>query len=270
METATRQTPGHLVDAFAREHRRRLPGLLGSLVMTGSATLDDWRPGISDIDLVLITTRPVTAADLPTIAVLHAVPEAGTPIDGLYLTEAQLAAGPDAIEAAPQVVVGKLVAAENGGELTWVTWREVENGVESTVSEEGASSWLPSTRRFPGALDGARAFSRKNLFDYWAPLGSETIEQLAGRSETATVNAVAVRWIALGPARLVATIEDGLVLSKTEAARFASRKWPEFEDLLSRVVASRAGENVEFTVDDARRAIALLQRCVDAADGGSR
>lgn len=270
METVTRQTPEHLVDAFAREHRRRLPGLLGSLVMTGSATLDDWRPGISDIDLVLITTRPVEAEDLPTIEELHAVPEAGTPIDGLYLTEPQLVMGPDAIEAVPQVVGGELVANENGGELTWVTWREMENGVESTVSDGGASSWLPSTRRFPGALEGARAFSRKNLFDYWAPLGSETIEQLAGRPEIATVNAVAVRWIALGPARLLATIERGLILSKTEAARFASRKWPEFADLLSRAVASRAGEAVEFTVGDARRAIALLERCVDGADGGGR
>jgi len=84
------------------------------------------------------------------------------------------------------------------------------------------------------------------------------------------VNAVAVQWIALGPARLVATIERGQILSKTEAARFASRKWPEFEDLLSRAVASRAGENVEFTVDDAQRAIALFERCVDAAGGGDR
>jgi len=270
METVTRQTPERLLDAFAREHRRRLPGLLASVVMTGSATLDDWRPGISDIDLVLITTRPVTAAELPTIAELHAAAEAGTLIDGLYLTEAQLAAGPDAIKAVPQVIGGELVANENGGELTWVTWREMENGIGSTVSDEGASSWLPSTRRFAGALEGARAFSRKNLLDYWAPLGSETIEQLAGRPATATVNAVAVRWIALGPARLVATIERGLILSKTEAARFASRKWPEFEELLFRAVASRAGENVEFTVDDARRAIALLQRCIEAADRGDR
>jgi len=120
------------------------------------------------------------------------------------------------------------------------------------------------------ASDGGRAFSRQNLSDYWAPLGLETIEQLAGRSAAATVNAAAVRWIALGPARLVATIERGQILSKTEAARFASRKWPEFGGLLSRTVASRAGEDVAFTVADARRAIALLQRCVEAADGGDR
>lgn len=268
MKTAPLRTAEQLVHAFAREHRRRLPGLLGSIVMTGSATLDDWHPGISDIDLVLTTTRPVAVDDLPVIAELHAVPEAGTPIDGLYLTESQLAAGPDAIEAVPQVIAGELVAAEQGGELTWVAWHEMGHGVESRVSDEGTSAWRPSTRRFPGALGGARAFSRRNLVEYWAPLGSETLEQLSGRPGAASVNPVAVRWIALGPARLVATIERGLILSKTEAARFASRKWPEFEDLLSRAVASRAGENVEFTVNDARRAIALLEYCVEAADGG--
>jgi len=83
METVTRQTPERIVDAFAQEHRRRLPGPLRSLNMTGSATLDDWWPGISDNDLVLITTRPVRAAELPTIAELHAAPDASTPIDGL-------------------------------------------------------------------------------------------------------------------------------------------------------------------------------------------
>lgn len=238
--------------------------------MTGSATLDDWRPGISDIDLVLITTRPVTADDLPVIAELHTVPERGTPIDGLYLTESQLEAGPEAIDHAPQVIGGELFPVEGGGELTWVTWCEIENGVESTVCDEGASAWQPSERRFPGALDGAKAFSRRNLAGYWAPLGSETREQLSGRAETASVNPVALRWIALGPARLVATVERGLILSKTEAARFASRKWPEFQDLLSRAVASRAGEEVKFTVNDARRAIDLLERCITTANVDDR
>ncbi|WP_420367024.1 aminoglycoside adenylyltransferase domain-containing protein [Curtobacterium sp. L1-20] len=234
-------------------------------MLTGSAMLDDWRPGISDIDLVLITTRPVAADDLPVIAELHAVPEAGTQIDGVYLTESQLAAGPDAIEVAPQVIGGELIPAGEGGELTWVTWCEIENGAEATVSDGGVSAWRPSARRFPGALDGARAFSRTNLSTYWARLGSETWEQLAGRLETANVNPVAMRWVVLGPARLVATVERGLILSKTDAGRFAARRWPEFEDLLSRAVASRAGKDVEFTVHDARRAIALLERCVTAA-----
>jgi hypothetical protein len=270
VNTEASSAPQLLVHAFAREHRRRLPGLLSALVMTGSATLDDWRPGMSDVDLVLITTRPVSPGDLVTIAELHAATRSGTPIDGVYLTESQLAAGPDTIRAAPQVVAGELTASQRGGELTWVTWREIENGVEATVSDDGAPRWERCTRRFPEASEGARVFSRRNLVEYWAPLGSQAREQLAGRSDADTVDASTVRWIALGPARLVVTVESGAIVSKTEAARFAARRWPAFHDLLSRAAASRAGTDVHFSVADARLAIALLERCVSLATESGR
>ena len=44
-----------------------------------------------------------------------------------------------------------------------MTWREVESGIEGVVDEVGAITWMPSTRRFPGVEEGARAFSRHNL-----------------------------------------------------------------------------------------------------------
>lgn len=230
--------------------------------MTGSATLNDWQHGVSDIDLVLIISRPADPDDLAAIAELHAASKQGTPIDGIYLTESELAAGPDELEAVPQVVSGELVASESGGELSWVTWLEIENGVELTFPDAGAPRWKPSHRRFPHAREGAARFSKQNLENYWAPLGKRSRELLADRPATAIANAETVRWIALGPSRLVATMESGLVLSKTEAARFASDKWPDFSDLLGRAVASRAGEDVQFTVADARLAIALLEKCV--------
>jgi hypothetical protein len=80
------------------------------------------------------------------------------------------------------------------------------------------------------------------------------------RSET-------VRWIALGPIRLVATIETGDVLSKTDAAAFAAERWPEHAALLDRAVRDRAGERQTFTVVDARQAVQLLRACVDVAAG---
>lgn len=88
-EPTVEEGPRSLVDAFCREHRRRLPGLLSAVILTGSATLDDWQPGISDVDLVLITARPVASADWAAIADIHAATKKGTVIDGVYLTESR-------------------------------------------------------------------------------------------------------------------------------------------------------------------------------------
>jgi hypothetical protein len=254
-----------LVGQFAREHRARVPNLLTGLIVTGSATLDDWHPGLSDVDLVMIIARPPTPAELTTITELHAATSASTPIDGIYLTEAQLEDGPDEIATAPQVVGGVLTEHQAGGELTWITWSEIEQGVESAVSATGATGWSRCARRFPAAKEGARRFSRDNLRTYWAPLGAQAHEQLTDRASDAAVSAETIRWIALGAARLVATAEGHGVISKTAAAALATRKWPQYEDLLTRAAASRAGQEVPFTTTDARRALDLLDLCVDAA-----
>jgi hypothetical protein len=268
MDTSSEPLPTvlvELIDRFAREHRARLPGVLTGLIVTGSATLDDWHAGLSDVDLVMIIARPPAPDELATMAELHAATSASTPIDGVYLTEAQLEGGPDEIDVATQVVDGMLSEQQAGGELTWVTWAEIERGVESTVSAAGATDWRRCRRRVPAAEEGARRFSADNLRTYWGPLGAQARGQLEGRAADAEVSARTVRWIALGPARLVATVEGHGILSKTEAADLAARRWPQYEDLLARAAASRAGREVAFTTRDARLALDLLDLCVEAA-----
>ncbi|PPF71005.1 hypothetical protein C5E16_01790 [Clavibacter michiganensis] len=247
-----------LVGQFAREHRARVPNLLTGLIVTGSATLDDWHPGLSDVDLVMIIARPPTPDELTTIAELHAATSASTPVDGIYLTDAQLKDGPHEIVTAPQVVGGILTEQQTGGELTWITWLEIEHGVESAVAATGATGWSRCARRFPAAEEGARRFSRDNLRTYWAPLGAQAREQLTGRASDAAVSAETIRWIALGPARLVATAEGHGVISKTAAAAWAIRKWPQYADLLTRAAASRAGQELSFATTGADHALDLL------------
>jgi len=40
-----------------------VPGLVEEVAVTGSALTGDWHPGASDIDLVVVVRRRVTAAD---------------------------------------------------------------------------------------------------------------------------------------------------------------------------------------------------------------
>ncbi len=254
--------PEQLAGLFAQKHREHLPGLLESVIITGSAALDDWHPRVSDVDLVMVIARPMTSKELTVATRLHAESKSSTTIDGIYLTESQINEGPDRIDAVPQVVDGDLTELQAGGELTWVTWREIENGIEAEVTDTGAQHWARSERRFSAALEGAQQFSRENLASYWSALGVQSRTKLAPLAADAPVNASTVRWIALGPTRLLATIETGEILSKTNAGAFAARRWPKYADLLRRAAASRTGRDVAFNATDANLAVDLLEQCV--------
>lgn len=253
------------IESFVRAHRLAAPRLLDTVLVTGSATAGDWWPGISDIDLVLVVARAPTSAELDRLTRVHADTIPDGAIDGLYLTASQLRSGPVATDRAVQVVDGELSVDAAGGQLSWVTWREIEQGWEGRATDEGVTAWGRSTHRFPGSDAGARAFSRDNLRAYWKPLGRDARAALEGRSPIDAVDERMLRWIALGPARLVATIETGDILSKSGAASFAADRWPHSRDLLDRAVASRRGADVTFSVSDALVALDLLDACVEAA-----
>jgi hypothetical protein len=250
------------LSAFLLEQARIAPGLVSRAIVTGSAVAGDWHPGVSDIDVVFVVTRD-PADELPKLAELHAASQPH--IDGVYLTESELAHGPETVQTAPQVVEGVLVSELSGAHLSWITWRELEWGAQAVV-DGGDVIWTPAADRHPGAAQGAVAFSRENLLDYWQGIGDGLEEELEGRPEDGPIRSETVRWVTLGPIRLVATIETGEVLSKTAAASFAAGRWPEHADLLERAVRDRAGERQSFTVRDAREALALLRACVAVAE----
>lgn len=254
-------TVSEALTRFLLEQARIAPGLVSRAVVTGSAVTDDWHDGVSDIDVVFVVTRdPLPELDL--LAGLHAASQPH--IDGVYLTESEIARGPDSLATAPQVIEGVLVSAQPGAQLSWVTWRELEYGVQG-VPDGGDVIWSPVADRHPDAAAGSIAFSRANLLEYWEPFGDRVVAELAGRGPDSPVRSETVRWVALGPARLVATVQTGEIISKTAAATFAAERWPEHADLLRRAALDRAGDRQRFVVADALQAVALLRACVDAA-----
>jgi len=261
MDTHLPPAVSDALTGFLLEQARIAPGLVSRAIVTGSAVTDDWHDGVSDIDVVFVVTRD-PLAELDLLAGLHAASQPH--IDGVYLTETEIARGPDALQTAPQVIEGVLVSAQPGAQLSWVTWRELESGVQG-VPDGGDVIWSPVADRHPDAAAGAVAFSRANLVDYWEPFGERVVAELAGRAQDAPVRSETVRWVALGPARLVATVETGAIISKSEAAAFAADRWPEHADLLRRAVLDRAGNRQRFVVADALQAVELLRACVAVA-----
>lgn len=234
--------------SFASELAAAAPGLARRVHVTGSAITGDWHEGRSDVDLVVECDRALTATEAGALERLH---RSHSGLDVLYVTAEQLAAGPDLVTVAPQAIAGKFSAAKAGAQLTWVTWLELEAGAMLDGAAVGPL--------FEDTASKAAQASKRNLRDYWLPLGRMAGIKFAALAPTASD----MMWITLGPPRLVATIEQGRILSKTQAGEYAAQKWPEYAELIGRVLQFRATAEGSFSRSDARHALGLLRRCVE-------
>jgi len=250
------------IGTFVETVRRRFPGLLDSVIVTGSAASEDWHDGRSDIDLIMVVWRRLSESDAAILAELHAEASEPTPLDAMYLTTDQFADGPAGIAAAPQVIDGALALDAPGGRLTWVTWLDAEGAPRAEVSSEGMGPWQPAPIVTRDVAARAAEASRMNLVEYWQPLGREALLRSLPHAPSRPVSPEAVAWVVLGPPRLVLTIERGAIATKSEAGEFAAAQWPEFAQLIERVLAWRSTGTGEFTTRDARKALGLLRRSV--------
>jgi hypothetical protein len=105
-------------------------GLIDGLYLYGSIALDDFRPGRSDIDFVAVTADRLDAVALATLTARHATLP-GPPFEGLYLTRAELAAGPLAISPTPYALEGQFHPAGQFEQnpITWHTLAQRGSGV---------------------------------------------------------------------------------------------------------------------------------------------
>lgn len=98
------------------------PGLVEGLYVVGSAALGAWQPGASDIDTIILTSRPLTAEDRPALEKVHAGMLPAPHLDGVYLDPGLLRYFPDTRQVTPFVVDGQLKFDKPCGELNPVLW----------------------------------------------------------------------------------------------------------------------------------------------------
>lgn len=249
-----------LASLFVAQCQEKVPGLLARVFLTGSGVTPDWKEASSDVDLVFVVSHPLSAQDGAELKALHAATKGSNPVDGLYLTAHQLEAGPDDIQSAPQSIDGEFELAAAGGQLNWVTWLELETGIEAEVSGTELLQWKPSTIEFENTAQKAMDYCAVNLRTYWLELAEQAVSALSGREHDEPVSAEMVLWTTLGPPRLVSTLRTGKIISKSEAGRFAIESWPEHTTLIYRTIDARAGASQTFTVADALESIDLLRK----------
>lgn len=232
-----------------------LPGLIQGLYVVGSAVLEDYQPGRSDVDVLAVTTRPLGPADLDTLAALHDGFPKDPAYDGIYLTAPQVEAMPGDQGAVPHVVNGQFHRDTPCGELTPVLW--------ATLGLYGvALRGQPLVVR-PGA-EALRAYCVGNLRSYWQPLGDQIRTAVAERDDDAPAKGDVVVWTVLGAPRLHYTLETGDITGKSAMVEHIVRRWPAHGVLARRVGAARRGADVTFTTADARQAADLVDAVVSS------
>jgi hypothetical protein len=197
------------VDGYLAAVDDAIPGLVETLLLSGSVALGDYQPPISDIDLVALCASPPTAEDCARLAVLHRPSRPS--VDVLYATRDDLRRDPTTLSL-PGSVDGTF-RDEGAFDANPVGWRLLST---RAIAVRGTA---------PGAADvwfdaaALRRWNLENLDGYW----SGWVE--SARAEEGTEALVrfeyGFQWLVLGVPRLHYTIATTDVTSKSGAGRYA-------------------------------------------------
>ena len=233
----------------AAAHLERLdkivPGLVTGFHLTGSATLDDFRPGASDLDVCIELAEQV---DIAVLAPAHR--GAASIVEGVYLPAGSLDGRYPLLSAVPWA-------------LSWPDERDAYGQLQP-VLQMSLARYSATLRGAPPSLpanpDDLRAYTRRNLVDYWLPLIEHAERRLPDFAAGEPVPTYQLVWLATGPARLWHNIRAAEIISKTAATELAAGHWPDLAGSLRDIVAVRAGQDVPLTVEHVRSAVLLGRR----------
>ena len=204
-------------DVFLGLLDAQAPGLVASFHLVGSAVLDDWRPGTSDVDFVAVTPEPPTELQRQAItAALLAYNRlpARPPIEGEWMTLAELTQAP---QTNPRVIALRTLDLHGyavRGERPAAIWRD-EAAMQASILENLDTYWTPWLARARRLLTPLGIM----MLDGWAP-----------------------SWGLLGVARLAYSLETGDIVSKTGAGRWALGRFPKHRRILLEALRLRTGE----------------------------
>ncbi|MBO3749671.1 nucleotidyltransferase domain-containing protein [Streptosporangiaceae bacterium NEAU-GS5] len=209
------------VAAYLREADERAPGLVEGLYLVGSVALDDFRPPVSDIDFVAVTSRRLDPGDLAALRDVHDRLRRARPrpyFDGSYVTWDDLSIR--AVDSGPGAGVHEHRLQPNDRSADPVTWH--------TLAGHGVACRGPDPTDLKIRTDpwDLAAWTDANLDSYWRPLITGAAK-LPTRWGLATLVPYGTVWIVTGVARLHYTLATGGITSKAGAAVYARRRFPE-------------------------------------------
>jgi hypothetical protein len=222
---------GDRVDSYLRLADRLLPDWITGFYLVGSAALDEYRPGKSDIDFVAVVKQRAGPAGLRRLRLLHVLasarsawrsamrrnsPLSGT-VNGVFVCEEDLQLPVTRIRPLASHVAGRFVVGR-GFDVNPVVWTVLG---ERGITIRGAP---PTDLGLDAEPEILRDWNLQNLNSYWRSWGRSTVSLgLAGRVAMAVprTRMRMVTWGALGAPRLHCTIATGEIVGKAAAGEYA-------------------------------------------------
>lgn len=234
---------GHLVSLL----KRNTGDLISGLHLVGSIADGDFRPKMSDLDFVAVLSRPLTDEDAEALVLLHRSYRTDPTLpnlDGIWLTEAELQAGPDAIADGPTSQQGDFVIAARGNRNP-VTWHTLPAAVTLIGELDRTTLWQDRDRLVSWVRDNAATYWRR-----WLARASGISPAMLGRA--------APMWGVLGISRLAYTKATGEIASKSAAGEWALTAFdPRWQPIVEEALAFRRGTPSRYGNPFARRRDAL-------------
>lgn len=241
-----------------------LPGVIEGLYLVGSTALDDFQPGVSDVDFIAVTSAPIDIEAELALSSVHARVGADPDLPALqgpYVTFDDLRASPARAAEGPFHHDGSLETGRQGrSPVEWVTL------ARHGICLRGPQ---PSALDIATDLDELADWTLNNLDRYWAVW--------ANRSRGATPTAMAmltdwgVAWGVLGVSRLHYTLATGEITSKTGAGYHAREafgfRWTKIVNEALRCRAHPPGppESMEAAMERRAEATDFMDFAIEAA-----
>jgi len=246
---------GHLVSLL----QRNTADLICGLHLIGSIADGDFRPKMSDLDFVAVLSRQLTDEDAEALVLLHRSYRTDPTLpnlDGIWLTEAELQAGPDAIDDGPTSQQGDFVIAARGNRNP-VTWHTLPDAVTLIGELDRTTLWQDRERLVSWVGDNAATYWRN-----WLAQASGLSPAMLGRA--------APMWGVLGISRLAYTKATGEIASKSAAGEWALTAFDaRWRMILEESLSYRRSEPSKYGNPFARRrdALAFVEMAIAEAVG---
>lgn len=238
------------IEAYLAAADGALPGFVEGLYVVGSIPLGDYRPAISDVDLVAVCAERPSQRQLGALSALHRPSHPN--VDVLYVTASELGSDPRELSL-PHSLEGEF-KPESGFNANPVVWRQLATAaipIRGPRLTDG-DVWFDA--------DALRRWNLANLDVYWVRWleGWRGVEP----AEPRVRHKSGLQWLVLGVPRLHYTIATLAVTSKSGAGRYAlgvvDSRW---RPVINAAIALRADQNAPLP----RPVEALHQEAADVS-----
>jgi hypothetical protein len=241
------------VDAYLQAVDAVTPDLVEGFYVIGSAALDDFRPGSSDIDFVAVTRAPPSDNQAAALTRLHGHLPRSPLLDGIYTTWHDLARDPAQASPAPHAYGRRLFHPRCDHDRHPVTWHG--------LARHGAAIRGPEPADIDIASDpaGLAHWTRGNLDGYWRQWWQHR-SRLSAPAGLVCLTSWGPAWCVLGISRLHHTLSTGEIISKTAAGEYARNIFePRWHRIIDECLRIRCGDRQRplYLNPFARRAEAL-------------